>query len=71
MYFDFFTVRTCPALRQIENGRINCTSSDTSYGSVCSVTCKDGYKLEGTSKLVCQGNAQWDAREPRCTGILS
>ncbi|XP_073447245.1 sushi, von Willebrand factor type A, EGF and pentraxin domain-containing protein 1 isoform X2 [Aquarana catesbeiana] len=62
-------VRTCPALRQIENGRINCTSSDTSYGSVCSVTCKDGYKLEGTSKLVCQGNAQWDAREPRCTEI--
>ncbi|XP_068090442.1 sushi, von Willebrand factor type A, EGF and pentraxin domain-containing protein 1 isoform X2 [Hyperolius riggenbachi] len=62
-------VRTCIKLRQVENGKINCSSSDRSYGTVCSVTCKDGYKLEGSSKIVCQGNAQWDAREPRCTEI--
>ncbi|KAM9329386.1 sushi, von Willebrand factor type A, EGF and pentraxin domain-containing protein 1 [Gastrophryne carolinensis] len=62
-------VRTCPKLRHIENARINCSSSDSIYGTICSVTCKDGYKLEGMSKLTCQGNAQWDAREPRCIEI--
>ncbi|XP_069622657.1 sushi, von Willebrand factor type A, EGF and pentraxin domain-containing protein 1 [Ranitomeya imitator] len=60
-------VRTCPKLHPVENGKISCSSSDTSYGTVCSVTCNDGYRLQGHSKLACQENSYWDAKEPICT----
>lgn len=39
-----------------------------SYKTTCSATCDEGYRLEGSAKLTCQGNAQWDGLEPRCVG---
>ncbi|CAH2293998.1 sushi, von Willebrand factor type A, EGF and pentraxin domain-containing 1 [Pelobates cultripes] len=62
-------VQTCPKLHPIEHGRINCSASDMSYGTVCSVSCTEGYQLEGSSKLSCQGNAQWDSKPPSCKEI--
>ncbi|OCU00923.1 sushi, von Willebrand factor type A, EGF and pentraxin domain-containing protein 1 isoform X1 [Xenopus laevis] len=59
-------VRTCPKLHTLEHGRMNCTSSDTSYGTVCYASCNDGYVLEGSSKLLCLGNSQWDSKVPQC-----
>uniref|UniRef100_A0A8D2Q1E1 Sushi, von Willebrand factor type A, EGF and pentraxin domain containing 1 n=1 Tax=Varanus komodoensis TaxID=61221 RepID=A0A8D2Q1E1_VARKO len=59
-------VRTCPKLFAPQNGHINCSLSEISYKTVCLVTCAEGYKLEGNSKLTCQGNAQWDGKEPKC-----
>ncbi|KAJ1059271.1 hypothetical protein K5549_008072 [Capra hircus] len=37
-----------------------------SYRTVCLVTCDEGYRLEGSARLTCQVNAQWDGPEPRC-----
>ncbi|KAM4706820.1 sushi, von Willebrand factor type A, EGF and pentraxin domain-containing protein 1 [Discoglossus pictus] len=62
-------VRTCPKLHSIEHGRMNCSSTDVSYGTVCHFTCIDGYQLEGNHKLYCQGNSQWDSKEPRCKEV--
>lgn len=39
-----------------------------SYKTTCLVTCDEGHRLEGSAKLTCQGNAQWDGLEPRCVG---
>ncbi|XP_053321831.1 sushi, von Willebrand factor type A, EGF and pentraxin domain-containing protein 1 [Spea bombifrons] len=62
-------VKTCPKLHRIEHSSVNCSGGDISYGTVCSVTCNEGYKLEGSSRLYCQGNSQWDSREPHCKEI--
>ncbi|NWY42555.1 SVEP1 protein, partial [Sylvia atricapilla] len=59
-------VRTCPRLRSPQNGRINCSTADISYKTVCFVTCNEGYEVEGNNKLTCQGNSQWDSKEPKC-----
>ncbi|KAK2521486.1 Svep1 [Columba livia] len=59
-------VRTCPKLQAPENGHINCSTADISYKTVCFVTCNEGYEVEGNTKLTCQGNSQWDSKEPKC-----
>nr|XP_060465550.1 sushi, von Willebrand factor type A, EGF and pentraxin domain-containing protein 1 [Panthera onca] len=59
-------VRTCPHLRQPKHGRISCSTKEMSYKTVCLVTCDEGYRLEGSAKLTCQANTQWDGLEPRC-----
>nr|KAF6332190.1 sushi, von Willebrand factor type A, EGF and pentraxin domain containing 1 [Pipistrellus kuhlii] len=59
-------VRTCPRLRQPRHGHLSCSTGEMSYRTTCLVTCNEGYRLEGSAKLTCQGNAQWDSLEPRC-----
>ncbi|XP_067839671.1 sushi, von Willebrand factor type A, EGF and pentraxin domain-containing protein 1 [Heptranchias perlo] len=62
-------VRSCPRLRKTLHGSINCSTDDTSYKTVCHVTCNKGYMLEGRSKLTCLVNMLWDGKEPRCIEI--
>ncbi|XP_067886734.1 sushi, von Willebrand factor type A, EGF and pentraxin domain-containing protein 1 isoform X1 [Heterodontus francisci] len=62
-------VRSCPSLRKPEHGSINCSTDDTSYKTICYVTCNKGYMLEGRSKLTCLVNMLWDRKEPRCVEI--
>ncbi|KAM4808468.1 sushi, von Willebrand factor type A, EGF and pentraxin domain-containing protein 1 [Rhinophrynus dorsalis] len=62
-------VKTCPKLHNLEHGRINCSSSDISYGTVCYASCDEGYELDGSSKLICQGNQQWETKVPRCKEV--
>ncbi|XP_042551824.1 sushi, von Willebrand factor type A, EGF and pentraxin domain-containing protein 1 [Dipodomys spectabilis] len=59
-------VRTCPRLHQPKHGQISCSSGEMSYNTTCLIACDEGYRLEGSAKLTCQGNAQWDGTEPRC-----
>ncbi|CAI5796534.1 von Willebrand factor type A, EGF and pentraxin domain-containing 1 [Podarcis lilfordi] len=62
-------VRTCPKLFAPQNGHINCSLSGISYKTVCLMTCDEGYELEGSSKLTCQSNSQWDGKEPKCVEL--
>ncbi|XP_070794674.1 sushi, von Willebrand factor type A, EGF and pentraxin domain-containing protein 1 [Pituophis catenifer annectens] len=62
-------VRTCPKLSTPQNGHINCSLSEISYKTVCLFTCNEGYELEGHTKLTCQGNSQWDGKEPKCVEL--
>ncbi|XP_004677499.1 PREDICTED: sushi, von Willebrand factor type A, EGF and pentraxin domain-containing protein 1 [Condylura cristata] len=59
-------VKTCPRLRQPRHGRLSCSTGEMSYKTTCLVTCDEGYRLEGSAKLTCQGNGQWDGLEARC-----
>ncbi|KAM4876293.1 sushi, von Willebrand factor type A, EGF and pentraxin domain-containing protein 1 [Thomomys bottae] len=63
-------VRTCPRLHQPKHGRISCSSGEMSYNTTCLIACDEGYRLEGSAKLTCQGNAQWDGTEARCVELL-
>ncbi|XP_061487863.1 sushi, von Willebrand factor type A, EGF and pentraxin domain-containing protein 1 isoform X2 [Rhineura floridana] len=62
-------VRTCPKLLTPQNGHVNCSLNEISYKTVCLVTCNEGYEVEGNSKLTCQGNSQWDGKEPKCVEL--
>ncbi|XP_076997754.1 sushi, von Willebrand factor type A, EGF and pentraxin domain-containing protein 1 isoform X2 [Tamandua tetradactyla] len=62
---SYCRVRTCHRLRQPKHGRISCSTGEMSYKTTCLVTCDEGYRLEGTAKLTCQGN-WWDGPVPRC-----
>ncbi|XP_069096987.1 sushi, von Willebrand factor type A, EGF and pentraxin domain-containing protein 1 isoform X1 [Pleurodeles waltl] len=62
-------VRTCPKLPPVKHGNISCSSSDTSYKTVCLIRCEEGYRLQGNNKLTCQINSQWDEKEPHCEEI--
>uniref|UniRef100_UPI00398EE43F sushi, von Willebrand factor type A, EGF and pentraxin domain-containing protein 1 n=1 Tax=Pristiophorus japonicus TaxID=55135 RepID=UPI00398EE43F len=62
-------VRSCARLRKPEHGSINCSTGDTSYKTICYVTCNKGYILEGRSQLTCLMNMRWDGKEPRCVEI--
>ncbi|XP_064199793.1 sushi, von Willebrand factor type A, EGF and pentraxin domain-containing protein 1 isoform X1 [Anguilla rostrata] len=62
-------VRTCPPLSPPRHGRINCTEGSASYKTRCEVRCAAGYKLEGSTRLTCQANAQWSGTQPRCVEI--
>ncbi|XP_055973137.1 sushi, von Willebrand factor type A, EGF and pentraxin domain-containing protein 1 [Sorex fumeus] len=59
-------VKTCPHLRQPKHGHFSCSTREMSYKTTCLATCDEGYRLDGTAKLTCQGNGQWDGLEPRC-----
>uniref|UniRef100_A0A2K6EQD9 Sushi, von Willebrand factor type A, EGF and pentraxin domain-containing protein 1 n=1 Tax=Propithecus coquereli TaxID=379532 RepID=A0A2K6EQD9_PROCO len=64
--FSCYIVKTCSHLRQPKHGHISCSTREMSYRTMCLVTCDEGYRLEGSAKLTCQVNAQWDGPEPRC-----
>ena len=58
------TVNSCGELDDPPNGRVRLTG--TSVGSTAIYFCNEGFVLEGTSKRLCQNNAAWSGREPRC-----
>ncbi|XP_028910838.1 sushi, von Willebrand factor type A, EGF and pentraxin domain-containing protein 1 isoform X8 [Ornithorhynchus anatinus] len=62
--------RSCRPLRKPEGGHISCTAGETTYNTVCYVSCDEGYKLIGVPKLTCKDYSQWDYAEPHCEEIL-
>ena len=56
----------CPALQNPANGRVNFSS--TTFGSIATYECNDGYVLAGDLQRTCQDNNQWSGSEPQCIG---
>ena len=63
--FSFLAI-TCREPDAPQYGRR--TGNVFTAGSSVSFSCDVGYKIVGTSRLVCQNNGQWDNRVPRCIG---
>uniref|UniRef100_A0A673K6L6 E-selectin n=1 Tax=Sinocyclocheilus rhinocerous TaxID=307959 RepID=A0A673K6L6_9TELE len=57
----------CPALDSPVNGELSCTSS-FNYGSKCSFSCVEGFRLQGASEISCTKTAKWSQEPPRCEG---
>lgn len=58
------TAVPCQALQAPTNGMVTptaCTSSLSKPNTNCTVSCKSGYTLYGTSSLTCNANGQWNA----------
>ncbi|XP_062572436.1 deleted in malignant brain tumors 1 protein-like [Saccostrea cucullata] len=56
------TAIPCQALQAPTNGMITpstCTTSSAAPNTNCTVTCKSGYSLYGSSQLTCNANGQW------------
>ncbi|XP_030225187.1 membrane cofactor protein isoform X29 [Gadus morhua] len=52
---------------ELVNGHVE-YSEGTSFGSVATFSCKDGYILSGREKLTC-GNTEWLGRTPTCSVV--
>ena len=61
-----FAAIRCPRLFNPANGRVSAPLR--TVGSEATYSCIDGYRLEGASTRVCQGNSDWSGEEPVCVG---
>ena len=55
----------CPLLAVPQNGYLNSTTAI--LGAVVSVSCNDGYTLQGSAVLTCQNDGSWDTSVPICS----
>ena len=44
--------------------------STTTYNSVVTYTCEDGYALQGSNSRTCQSDGQWSGIVPQCNREL-
>lgn len=54
----------CGELNLLANGNVDVPS--TTYDSVATYTCDDGYTLMGNDKRTCQNSAMWTGSDPSC-----
>ena len=60
---------TCPPLPEVQNGQFS--SNNVEYGSVVTITCDKGYRVNGVSAFQCQANATWNtANLPSCNIVM-
>ena len=67
--FNFYSVRHCPELTKPEYSVVNCTTTDSSYQTICNISCKEGFAIKGSASRNCQANMQWDGTETSCEGM--
>nr|XP_055042280.1 E-selectin isoform X4 [Misgurnus anguillicaudatus] len=59
----------CPSRENPANGVMVCTDSSFIYGSKCSYSCEEGYRLQGASEIRCTKTAEWSHEPPRCEAV--
>uniref|UniRef100_A0A3B1J4K4 E-selectin n=1 Tax=Astyanax mexicanus TaxID=7994 RepID=A0A3B1J4K4_ASTMX len=59
----------CPALEDPANGRMTCSGERSSYGSICSFSCNEGFQLKGTPEVSCTESAEWSQEMPYCEAV--
>jgi hypothetical protein len=52
------------------NGIITCDDTNYEFDDDCLITCKDGFKLNGPSKMTCMADKTWSvySKEVSCIG---
>jgi hypothetical protein len=66
--FFLISAIQCEPPREIENGKYESSTNETTFGSVIQYTCKFGYRLIGPKSINCLANGQYDALPPKCQG---
>ena len=59
------SVVDCGPLVHPRNGRVN-TDSGTTYNSVATYSCNEGYYLNGSASRTCMANMEWSPLAPTC-----
>ncbi|XP_040560931.1 E-selectin isoform X1 [Gallus gallus] len=63
------TAVRCDAVTWPEEGSVNCSYADPTYGSRCDFRCREGYVLEGPSSTECMAQGQWSEPFPKCKAV--
>ena len=64
-------VTTCPILSAPGDGQISCSPGNDSPGDTCTLTCDDGFVIEGTQSRTCQDDLTWSGFDDTyCLGKL-
>ena len=60
------TVVDCGSLPRPANGAVSLTN--TTYNSVATYSCNDGYNLMGDATRTCLASGSWSGTAPTCEG---
>ena len=63
----FVTVVDCGSLTDPANGAVSLTN--TTYNSVATYSCNNGYNLVGDTTRTCQASGSWSETAPTCIGM--
>ena len=72
-YIEITTVKQCPTLNDLNNGRyfpLSCGQEDQDYKSWCNITCNEGFENENViSDRECLSDEAWsyDGENLNCT----
>uniref|UniRef100_A0A3B3HKR0 E-selectin n=1 Tax=Oryzias latipes TaxID=8090 RepID=A0A3B3HKR0_ORYLA len=63
--------KLCQTVTSPSHGFLSCNhpNGPFSFGSTCSITCDEGFRINGTSKVECFSSAMWSADIPTCTAL--
>ena len=62
----FFSVVTCQSISPPDNGASTCSTGTSNVGDNCTVTCNEGYEVQGDGVRTCQNNGTWNGTEAMC-----
>ena len=61
-----FAVVDCGSIGDPENGEV--TFSETTFGSLATYECDEGFELVGEATRTCEATGEWSGEEPVCDG---
>ncbi|XP_046557144.1 uncharacterized protein LOC124266378 isoform X2 [Haliotis rubra] len=70
--FCTFTVRVNRVMcqpKQMIHGNNNCSTNYVYHGTVCHLSCEEGYEVIGASTITCQHNGQYSSTSSRCQAV--
>ena len=67
-FFKLVAEAECDILHDPTNGNVT-TSMGTSFESLATYTCNDGYVLSHTGKRVCLSSGEWSDAAPTCLSV--
>ena len=62
------SVVDCGGLSSPQNGQVILTN--TTFGSIATYLCDEGFNLIGDMQRMCQSNGEWSGNEPICESQL-
>ncbi|XP_071482925.1 scavenger receptor cysteine-rich domain-containing protein DMBT1-like [Diadema antillarum] len=69
LFCDTDLVRRCPVVVAPPHGNLTCTE-DRVIGSVCTLQCEEGYRVQGPSDISCLETGEWDTLPPQCEQLV-
>ncbi|XP_076814212.1 sushi, von Willebrand factor type A, EGF and pentraxin domain-containing protein 1-like isoform X2 [Clavelina lepadiformis] len=62
-------IRYCPSLAVPEKASKLCSKEDSSFQTLCTFECQEGFAVVGSRSRYCQSNTEWDGTTSNCEEI--